>query len=71
MTTFSYDAAYEPAFPVCAVVLIARASGGRAEVSALIDTGALPPLPNFYANDTFARQSVTGPERMVTKCHYD
>ena len=40
MTTFRYDATYEPAMPVCGVTIASAATGRRVTFNALMDTGA-------------------------------
>ena len=40
MTEFDYDAAYEPAMPVCRVTTVAAATNRRVTANAIIDTGA-------------------------------
>lgn len=40
MTEFIYDAAYEPAMPVCRVTIVSAATGRRVTADAIMDTGA-------------------------------
>ena len=40
MTEFNYDAAYEPAMPVCRVTIVAAATDRRVTSNAIMDTGA-------------------------------
>ena len=40
MTEFIYDAAYEPAMPVCRVTIVAAATDRRVTSNAIMDTGA-------------------------------
>jgi len=40
MNDYRYDATYDPPIPVCNVTLIAPATNQRAELTAIVDTGA-------------------------------
>jgi predicted aspartyl protease len=40
MSEFPYDFTYDPALPVCEVVLSAESTGRRIKLKAIIDTGA-------------------------------
>jgi predicted aspartyl protease len=40
MQEFPYDVTYDPALPVCDIVLTAKSTGQRVELTAIIDTGA-------------------------------
>ena len=40
MTEFSYDTGYDPALPVCDIVMSAESTGRRLQLTAIIDTGA-------------------------------
>jgi predicted aspartyl protease len=40
MNEFPYDVAYDPALPVCQVVLSTESTGRRVKLTAVIDTGA-------------------------------
>jgi predicted aspartyl protease len=40
MTEFPYDTGYDPALPVCDIVMSAESMGRRLQLTAIIDTGA-------------------------------
>ena len=40
MTEFPYDTGYDPALPVCDIVMSAESTGRRLQLTAIIDTGA-------------------------------
>ena len=40
MTAFPYDTGYDPALPVCDIIMSAESTGRRLQLTAVIDTGA-------------------------------
>ena len=60
MTKFPFDTTYDPALPVCDVVLIALPTGPRVELSGIIDAGADGPLIPVEFFDQIGGRRVSG-----------
>jgi len=59
MNKFPYDTTYNPALPVCDVVLTAKPTGQQVKLTAIIDTGADATIvPIQYLQQIGARRAI-------------